>query len=71
MHYRRLIYCFYFTALLCNQLFATESDRLIKRLKPTGSITDKANLLPPAREQKLRNTLGRGLSESEAQADSA
>ena len=57
MSYRRLIYCFCFTVLLCNHLFALESDRLIKRLKPTGSITDKANLLPPAQEQKLRNTL--------------
>ena len=33
------------------------SDKLIEALKPTGSITDRADLLPPAQEQKLRKTL--------------
>lgn len=53
---RLIVYCF-FTGLLCQHIVAFESDRLIKGLKPTGSITDNANLLPARQEQKLRTIL--------------
>ncbi len=56
MLHRLIIFCC-FTGLLCQSLFAFKSDDLIKDLKPTGSITDRADLLPPAQEQKLRSIL--------------
>ena len=52
-----LIYACCFVSLICHQLVALDSDELIKNLKPTGSITDRANLLPPAQEEKLRSIL--------------
>lgn len=54
----RLLICFYcLVTLLCQPLLAISSDELIGSLKPTGSITDKADLLPPAQEQRLRSIL--------------
>lgn len=43
--------------LTSQQLSASGGDELIKRLEPTGSITDKANLLTHLQEQKLRGIL--------------
>ena len=57
MPHRMFIYVCCFTALICHQLVAINSDRLIANLKPTGSITDRADLLPPSQEQKLRSIL--------------
>lgn len=55
---RRLLISFCcFLALFCQHLGAIESDQLIKDLKPAGSITDKADLLPFDQEQKLRRIL--------------
>lgn len=54
---QRLIIYFCLIGLLCQHGFAFESDQLIRELKPTGSITDKADLLPAAREQELRTLL--------------
>lgn len=51
---RPLIYICCILVLICHQLFANGGDELIKRLTPTGSITDKANLLSKPQEQKLR-----------------
>jgi uncharacterized protein len=49
------LYCL--STFLGVHLKATPSDNLIEQLKPTGSITDKANILSSAKEQQLRNQL--------------
>ena len=54
---RLLIRTCYLIALICQPLFGLGGDDLIKRLEPTGSITDKADLLPSAQERKLRDIL--------------
>ena len=56
LHKLFICYCC-FAALVCHPLCAIGSDKLIEDLKPTGSITDRADLLPPAQEQKLRKIL--------------
>ncbi|MGZ0656928.1 TPM domain-containing protein [Coraliomargarita sp. W4R72] len=54
MFRRLLIVLFGIKILFCLQLNAAGGDELIARLQPTGSITDRANLLSPSTEKGLR-----------------
>ncbi len=55
--YRLIIFLYCCGVLICHNLCAVSSDKLIDALKPTGSITDRADLLSPPQEQKLRKML--------------
>lgn len=59
---RLLILIYLLSAAFSLHLDAAGGDELIRRLKPNGSITDKANLLPSSTEQRLRSVLD-GLEE--------
>lgn len=56
--FNRLLISLFCLGTFCSlQLHAGGGDALIARLKPTGSITDQANLLSASKEQQLRSTL--------------